>query len=597
MSERDLTTISLQDLTRGPVEVAERVWWVGHVQENDQFQCHVYLLEQGDQSILFDPGSRLTFEHTLRKIEQVTAFSNIRYFVCHHQDPDIAGALPAVDALVDRPDAAVITHGRAYELLKHYALKMPFWLVDDHDWQLALEDRLLRFVFTPYAHFPGAFCTFDTRSRALFSSDLFGGFTEEFSLVARDEAHFEALRPFHEHYIPSREILGYALAQLERHPVRIILPQHGSIIPEHLVAFMFAKLKELECGLYLMTGKNSDVRRLSRLNQAQRDITQTMVRCRDLGEIAKRLLGIAQRVLPAQAIEFFSRTEEGTVLHFAPDNRYRGAVGAAPAPVGALMGIDRKAWDRIESGDFQQLALACEKGADAQPCILLPLFTADADRVQSVAVIRLSAAIPAGGDEAQMIEQMEIALQVAVERETIYRSLDLERERIYERSIRDPLTGLFTRRYMQDTVQRLFAIHDRDASAVVALAMLDIDHFKRINDTYGHIQGDLVLERVAATLQSNVRAGDLPVRLGGEEFGLFMVGDAARHIEPFAQRLRAHVEALVFAEPLDGLRVTVSIGIAVRREGEDLTQFMERADRALYEAKNNGRNQVRMIAA
>lgn len=67
------------DLDPGrPVEIAKRVWWVGHYQPGDPFQCHVYLIEHGDQSILFDPGSALTFRHTLRKIEAVTPFSNIR---------------------------------------------------------------------------------------------------------------------------------------------------------------------------------------------------------------------------------------------------------------------------------------------------------------------------------------------------------------------------------------------------------------------------------------------------------------------------------------------------------------------------------------
>ncbi|MFW5723940.1 MAG: hypothetical protein ACOCWF_05175 [Halochromatium sp.] len=80
--------------THHAIEIADRVWWVGHVIPNDHFQCHVYLLEQGEQSVLFDPGSRLTFAHTLRKIEEVMPLSAIRWFVCHHQDPDIAAALP-----------------------------------------------------------------------------------------------------------------------------------------------------------------------------------------------------------------------------------------------------------------------------------------------------------------------------------------------------------------------------------------------------------------------------------------------------------------------------------------------------------------------
>ena len=85
-----------------PVEIAPRTWWVGYYHEGDPFQCHAYLIEQGDQSVLIDPGSRLTFRYTLAKIERIVPFSSIRWFVCQHQDPDITGALPVIDELASR---------------------------------------------------------------------------------------------------------------------------------------------------------------------------------------------------------------------------------------------------------------------------------------------------------------------------------------------------------------------------------------------------------------------------------------------------------------------------------------------------------------
>ncbi|MFO1434339.1 MAG: hypothetical protein U1F76_30375 [Candidatus Competibacteraceae bacterium] len=231
MPAMPLDSLSEIDCIRNSVEIAERVWWVGHVQANDPFQCHVYLIEQGEQLVLIDPGSRLTFTHTLRKIETIIPFAFIRYFICHHQDPDITGALPIIDEIVSRDDALLVTHWRARALIRHYALKLPFWLVDEHDWKLRLEDRVLSFILTPYAHFPGAFCSFDQRTRVLFSNDLCGGFTEKFALVAGNERYFEAMRPFHEPYMPSRDILAYAVARIEEYPIRMIAPQHGSIIP------------------------------------------------------------------------------------------------------------------------------------------------------------------------------------------------------------------------------------------------------------------------------------------------------------------------------------------------------------------------------
>jgi diguanylate cyclase (GGDEF)-like protein len=124
------------------------------------------------------------------------------------------------------------------------------------------------------------------------------------------------------------------------------------------------------------------------------------------------------------------------------------------------------------------------------------------------------------------------------------------------------------------------------------MLMIDIDHFKSINDTYGHNQGDVVLRQVAATLIESVRSSDIPVRLGGEEFAVFAVGEAVAHITLFAERLRARIAALRFAEPMADRVVTVSIGVAVRQPREALLDLIQRADMALYGAKNGGRNQV-----
>ena len=213
-----------------PVEIADRIWWVGHYLENDSFQCHCYLIENGKDSILLDPGSRLTFNYTLDKIEQIIPFSDIKYFIVHHQDPDITGALDTIDKLITRDDAVILSHWRAIALLKHLDLKMPLKCVEEMGWELTAGEREFSFIFTPYLHFPGAFCTFDKKTGSLFSSDIAGGFTEGFSLFAEDESYLESVRLFHEHYMPSREILAAAVTKFQELPLKRILPQHGSII-------------------------------------------------------------------------------------------------------------------------------------------------------------------------------------------------------------------------------------------------------------------------------------------------------------------------------------------------------------------------------
>ena len=226
------------------------------------------------------------------------------------------------------------------------------------------------------------------------------------------------------------------------------------------------------------------------------------------------------------------------------------------------------------------------------PVLVLPLFSPDKRTVHAVAIVTLSEMVSASDELRQIVEQISVPLQVAVEREVIHRKLDLERQRVYEQSIRDPLTGLFTRAHMREVVQRLCDIQDRGAGGPLTVMMMDLDHFKPINDTCGHQQGDIVLRRIAEEIMHVIRASDIPVRLGGDEFAVFSLGDELAKIAGFAERLRVRIAELRFDAPLVGRSVTLSIGVGVRHVREALSDFIQRADTALYDAKNAGRDRV-----
>ncbi|TFV66034.1 UNVERIFIED_ORG: GGDEF domain-containing protein [Bacillus sp. AZ43] len=158
----------------------------------------------------------------------------------------------------------------------------------------------------------------------------------------------------------------------------------------------------------------------------------------------------------------------------------------------------------------------------------------------------------------------------------------------------DPLTGLFNRRFLVEQAPRMWRQARRDGSRVAAL-VLDLDHFKRLNDAHGHAAGDAVLRAVAASLAAAVRPSDVLARTGGEELvvlGLVSDIDEAAHL---AERLRAAVAASGTA---DGHRVTASVGVGLVRpaHGEDpadeLWRLVDRADAAMYEAKQQGRDRV-----
>jgi diguanylate cyclase (GGDEF)-like protein len=549
-----------------PIELAPRVWWVGSMLSGDQFQCHVYLIEQGDQSVLIDPGSALNVDEVIGKIDSVIGVENVRWLVCSHADPDIYCALPALVARGLHPEAAIVTHWRDEALLRHTGTRLPFWLVEEHDWRLPLSDRALQFVFTPYAHFAGAFCTFDETSGTLFSSDLFGGFTDDSSLYATSMAYFEEMRAFHEHYMPSREIVVHALDQLRELPIRQIAPQHGRVIPENLIAPITDELAHLECGIYLLARNDPGLAFLLEANRAIHDVLDTLVGEPKFAAVAAHFADLASQTLGAESLEFWAQAG-ATLLHFDRSDGFEGRIGEPPEDVAAVLaGEEPEPSDRL----------------------LIPLTSPASGRVVAVAVLEFLDRPELDEPSRAALQQIADLVEVGMEREVLRRVGDFERSRLYEQAVHDPLTGLHNRLSLDDATARICATDDRGSAPKVAALMIDIDHFKRVNDTYGHPVGDRVLQHVARSIALTVRPGDIAVRFGGEEFLVVLAevdGDSSSAI---AERIRARI-----ADPVPGQpTITASIGIALRLPHEGGDNLVKRADEALYEAKEAGRDQI-----
>lgn len=163
-----------------------------------------------------------------------------------------------------------------------------------------------------------------------------------------------------------------------------------------------------------------------------------------------------------------------------------------------------------------------------------------------------------------------------------------------ELAVTDQLTGLHNRRYMVGQLGALVTRAVRGGEPVAAM-MIDIDHFKQINDTFGHDVGDEVLREFAVRLASNVRAIDLPCRYGGEEFTVIMPDTRIEDAERIAERIRTHVAGSPFrvAGGTELLTATISIGVAATLDETDTPEaLLKRADSAVYEAKASGRNRV-----
>jgi diguanylate cyclase (GGDEF)-like protein len=169
----------------------------------------------------------------------------------------------------------------------------------------------------------------------------------------------------------------------------------------------------------------------------------------------------------------------------------------------------------------------------------------------------------------------------------------LEHEQLSRLAAKDPLTGLYNRRY---GLQRMKEEYSRSLRYKIPLgvAMLDIDHFKKVNDTYGHVVGDKVLSEMALALHDALREGDIAIRYGGEEFLLLLPGAAEKDCNIIAERVRRIVEDLVVTHISQQIKFTVSIGItsSPHCDVSSIEDLISYADKALYTAKENGRNRV-----
>ncbi|HDQ03680.1 MAG TPA: GGDEF domain-containing protein [Deltaproteobacteria bacterium] len=166
---------------------------------------------------------------------------------------------------------------------------------------------------------------------------------------------------------------------------------------------------------------------------------------------------------------------------------------------------------------------------------------------------------------------------------------------IREMAIRDDLTGFYNRRHLSELIEYERNRCSRGGS-VFCLAMLDIDHFKNINDMYGHQAGDQTLKTFAAIIRETLRSTDFCGRYGGEEFLIVLTQTNIDGAKVFAERLRRLIEKKVFPELGDDIIITASLGLTQYQPKEDVEKTIHRADTALYEAKKKGRNRVECCA-
>lgn len=242
-----------------PIKIAEGVFWVGFFEEESNLHCNPYLVTAGGQAVLIDGGSRPDFAVVMTKILQTGLDPNsISHLIYQHYDPDLCGSIPHFIDACENPDLRVLSHPANNVFLRYYTgpeHHHHITSIKNECNTLALGDRQLRFIETPYCHSTGSFVTYDEQTKTLFTSDLFGSFScKNWDLYlnltddcfdcrrftncpnGRDYCAMADIIAFHRHKMPNGKALANAMRTIKALDIALIAPQHGSLVanPSHI---------------------------------------------------------------------------------------------------------------------------------------------------------------------------------------------------------------------------------------------------------------------------------------------------------------------------------------------------------------------------
>lgn len=223
------------------------IYWLG-ITDETVFRCNTYLIHDGRETFLIDPGGRAFFPQVRERVAQILSPERVTGLIIHHQDPDLAASM--TDWLEINPALTVYTTPRTQVLLRHYGRPdYRYCDVTDPPVHTFPSGGRLQFIESPFLHSPGAFVTYDVESGYLFSSDIWAALDRDWALTVDSfEDHVPKMDRFHMDYMASNIAARGFVKRIEHLPINAILPQHGSILGQPHVPAALDYLRNLQCG-------------------------------------------------------------------------------------------------------------------------------------------------------------------------------------------------------------------------------------------------------------------------------------------------------------------------------------------------------------
>lgn len=547
----------IQNSASGPTEIAEKIFWVGTGNQIAKLNCNPYLILDGDEGVLIDPGSPLDFDAVAANVEQLIPISRLRYIILQHQDPDFCASTPLFEKRGFCGELA--THWRAAPLIRFYGVTSSFYIINEHELRLTFGNgRTLLFVPTPYLHFSGAIATYDPVGKVLFSSDLFGSFAENPPLYADqwpDDEYIEDMKSFHEHYMPSNAILRATMNKLDQLDIHLIAPQHGSAIRWDISRYIHA-LRDLECGNFLQPARH---------NLPALDGYTSIV-----NQVLKRYYALFSH---QEAAEIFAGTDICL-------NRETGLLADFNCS-------GQELWNRLFYFIHSRRGI--------MPLIYIEPFVKKLTAEYDIEMPEIFAST--------LLSMEDKSFRLSRENQKLAEKNLLLKEHLAtanERLLQCPITKL-----PNEQVFRQFLTGEcqsyMEAQTSGALLLIGIDHMARINLQYGNAAGDEVLKIVTYLLTETLQNSYTLFKVDGPVFACYLPDTNKETAFHYGESMRNRIEQS--DRMLE--RVTVSVGVLTlddfrQQPFADYIDFAKTvfhaAKSSLNQARHQGGNQVSVMA-
>ncbi|MBP8866157.1 MAG: diguanylate cyclase, partial [Acetobacterium sp.] len=530
-------------------EIAAGIYWVGGCAQDGGLHCNPYLIVDGDEGVLIDPGSVLDFEDVYENVCSIISLEKIKYVILHHQDPDFCSAVPLFEKAGAKFE--IVTHWRTQTLVKYYGIQSNYYIINENEFKLTLASgRTLGFVLTPYLHFPGAFTSYDYQSRILFSSDLFGAFSYEWSLYAKGD-YIEKMKTFHEHYMPANSIIRPVMELFLGMEINMIAPQHGSIIKENIIAHI-KELRDLECGTLL--------------NPIKRDLAKSGGYMAICSTVLKRLGSIFNQESVRELVADLDLTLDDNLN--ITDYNVTGDV----------------LWNMI----FERIL--ARKGT-TWLMVIEPLTETLAKEYDIPMPEVFSSHIKKAEEEASSLNEQNRMLK------EINNRLETSIQESQNKLIRCDITGLYNFSFFKNYLAiEINSILIDSSGQNPGLIIISLDNIERIEYLYGHDEVEEIQRNVVFLLESLKTGNEIFFKLQGVVFACYLPQTSKEAAQAFAEKIRNTIVASEkFIE-----KITASIGLALLSEIHATAEHSENPAEGFYNvaamrariARNMGRNIV-----